>query len=175
MPTLVTKLKFYLFPVSRSCVVYSVLGGIVAPGMDNAEGNKLPNKQDAEGDVILETVKLPTALQHFQAPKVIDFMSLDVEGGELLVLRGMEGFWDQYTFLSILIERPSKKLHMMLVKQDYRAVNILNAWGDVLYIHPTTPGFADRMAVREDSLKKTKYGKTHGYLLKDATSAHAKH
>lgn len=144
----------------------------MAPGMDNAEGNKLPNREAAEGDVTLETVTLPTALKHFHAPRVIDFMSLDVEGGELLVLQGMEGFWDRYTFLSMLIERPGEQLHMMLIKQGYWFDRVLNSWGDILYIHPSTPGFAKRMA-HERTIRSTRFkgGKAHEYLLLNASNS----
>ena len=50
------------------------------------------------------------------APKVIDYLSLDVEGAELEVLKNFP--FKKYKFLSMKIERPSKELNKILFKMD---------------------------------------------------------
>ena len=128
----------------------------------------MDNKNEKSTDVTLETVKLPAVLEYFHAPKVIDFLSLDVEGGEYAAMKGMNGFWEQYTFLTIVIERPVKKLHMLLIEHDYWFERVLNSWGDVLYIHSSTPGFGQGI-----KHKKTKFGgSAHSFLLINASSVH---
>ena len=57
-----------------------VYGGFVSPDMDNSN----TNKQDGS-DVTLTTATLTDTLDFFNAPHVIDYLSLDVEGAEYLV------------------------------------------------------------------------------------------
>jgi hypothetical protein len=80
------------------------LGGIIAPGMDNEKPKK--------GKVVkLPTVTfqqiLTTFLPHSppnSSPKVIDYLSLDVEGGEYEVMMGVN--LNEFRFRVISIERP---------------------------------------------------------------------
>jgi hypothetical protein len=126
-------------------------------------------------DASLTTVKLPSVLAHFNAPKVIDFLSLDVEGAELLTMRGMEGSWDEYIFLTILIERPQKDLHKLLVTHGYWFYMVLNSWGDVLYLHPSAPGFEERVMLKPRTIHYTFFErKAHKFLLLNASMVHSK-
>ena len=52
-----------------------------------------------------------------KAPSIIDFFSLDVEGSEDKVLT--QELLDNYTFLSLCVERPSNYLHELLIKKKY--------------------------------------------------------
>lgn len=139
--------------------------------MDN-HPTKMTEKARKQPQVTLETVTLPTVLKHFNAPKVIDFLSLDVEGAEILVMKGMNSFWNQYTFLTILIERPVDELHMLLVKHGYWFNGIYNNWGDALYIHPTTPGFDERMK-NGHNITTSFLGRPNLFLLRNASSLHS--
>jgi hypothetical protein len=77
-----------------------VFGGIVEKDMDSRIARKT--------DEILETVTLNNLLSALNAPNVIDYFSLDVEGGEHHVLKHFD--FGLYTFLTMTIERPIGKL-----------------------------------------------------------------
>ena len=87
--------------------------------------------------VTMRTRTLAGVLQTASAPRVIDYMSLDVEGAESAVLSS--GFdWDKYTFLTLSIERPSPDLNARLFSHGYLFVrNIGNV--DTFYVHRTHP------------------------------------
>jgi hypothetical protein len=86
---------------------------------------------------------LEAILDHAEAPKVIDYFSLDVEGAEYHVLVNFN--FRRYTFLTMTIERPSSKIHHLLVRHGYRFVRELVSFGDCLYAHNTLPNFVDVM------------------------------
>ncbi len=53
----------------------SVLGGIIATDCDN--------KMDADSTVFeMQTMPFESVLEEFRAPKVIDYLSVDIEGAE---------------------------------------------------------------------------------------------
>ena len=82
-----------------------------------------------------ETVTLESILDKYNAPKVIDYLSLDIEGAEYDVLKNFP--FDKYTFLSITIEGPSQLLDILLFENDYlfvRKSKKLNGY-DSYYIH----------------------------------------
>jgi hypothetical protein len=98
-------------------------GGIVGSDFDN---NK--NKQSEHRF----TVKLQTILQKWGAPKVIDYMSLDVEGAETFIMKDFS--WSEYTFLCLTIERPSDELQGILAANGYHKVYDIKR-GDTLWVH----------------------------------------
>jgi FkbM family methyltransferase len=65
----------------------------------------------------LDSIPLKKLLNQLKSPKNIDFFSLDVEGSEEKILT--EDVLNEYTFFSLCIERPSFKLHELLLKKDY--------------------------------------------------------
>jgi hypothetical protein len=78
-------------------------------------------------------VSLATLLPKFNAPRTIDFFSLDVEGGEALVLHGFP--WEDYTISVLAIERPNDAIHNLLRRNGLRLVDTPpNEWGDALYV-----------------------------------------
>jgi hypothetical protein len=76
------------------------------------------------------TVKLEKVLEHAGAPRVIDYMSLDIEGAEFHALKGFP--FDKHIFLAITVERPSKAVHHILVGIGYRFVRQVAKFGDIL-------------------------------------------
>ena len=72
----------------------------------------------------------------YNAPKIIDYLSFDVEGTEERVLKDFP--FSEYTFLTMSIERPSEKLKEMLNQNGYIEVDTIPRGSvilDVLYIH----------------------------------------
>ncbi len=89
------------------------------------------------------TVTLDSILDHAKVPAVVDYFSLDVEGAEYHVLQNFN--FSRYTFLTMSIERPSSKVHHLLVQHGYRFVKDLCDFGDCLYAHHTLPNFVEVM------------------------------
>ncbi|OIQ97562.1 hypothetical protein GALL_204460 [mine drainage metagenome] len=70
--------------------------------------------------------RLNDLLRESDAPKVIDFLSLDVEGAELEVLRGVD--FKEYRFKFILVEcRDFERMDKYLSQQGYRFLKNLSA------------------------------------------------
>ena len=106
------------------------LGGIIAEDTDNnpsVRGEELPNANI----ISRRTVQLESVLDHYKAPEVIDYLSLDVEGSEERVLRKFD--FSKYTFLCITIERPTPKLNEILLNNGYLFVKVYQ--NDTFYIH----------------------------------------
>jgi len=63
------------------------------------------------------TIALADLLDKHSAPKVIDYLSLDIEGSEELVLRNFP--FDRYVFLAVTIERPNGAVKALLEQNGY--------------------------------------------------------
>lgn len=102
-----------------------LFGGIIDSNTDNK----------AEADYVLKkTTTLEQILRKYNAPRVIDYFSLDVEGAETRI---MEGFpFKEYVFSAMTIERPSKLLKSILKKEGYIIVGVNPC--DKLYVHKST-------------------------------------
>ncbi|GKZ01034.1 hypothetical protein MPSEU_001054800 [Mayamaea pseudoterrestris] len=82
------------------------------------------------------TVPFVTLLAQFRVPKVIDYMSLDVEGAEFLVMHDFP--FDEYTIQILTVERPSKRLKSLLESHGYVFLKDLAWWGETLWAHQST-------------------------------------
>jgi FkbM family methyltransferase len=114
-----------------------MLGGIVSEQTDNARVFRSKGLTSAE-IVEIPTTTLEVELDKAQAPSVIDFMSLDIEGAEWLALKDFN--FEKYIFRCMCIERPSQKLDLLLDRVGYRQVAHLDY--DVVYVHES---FIDNM------------------------------
>lgn len=105
-----------------------VFGGVVGNGTDNNDANSANVAQ-----VKRNLVSIFTIFNQTHVPKVIDYMSLDVEGAESLV---MENFpWSDYTFKFLTIERPKADLKEKLKLNGYKMVLVLTKYIETLWIH----------------------------------------
>lgn len=110
------------------------VGGIIGDQFDNniKKREKLIKKAKIKNRVERRNTKsLYNILKIAKAPKVIDYLSLDVEGAEFEVLRNFP--FNKYTFLSMTIERPPKELNKILFKNGY--IFVKNYKVDTFYIH----------------------------------------
>lgn len=107
-----------------------MFGGQVSDNFDNNAANRASQLVDAEV-IKLRTTTLAAAMINNEAPKIIDFMSLDIEGGEWEALKYFP--FDQFKFRCIAIERPSLELCLLLDKHEYRQVEKLSH--DVIFVH----------------------------------------
>jgi len=104
-----------------------VYGGI-AGRMDDTMA-----KRKREPDVGTEqryTTPFPELLQQYNVPKVIDYLSLDVEGAEYLVMQYFP--FEEYIIKLVSIERPSEELKNLLEKNGYLFLKDLAWWGETL-------------------------------------------
>ena len=64
-------------------------------------------------------------LQQVNAPKQIDYLSLDVEGAESIVMKSFP--WDTHRFSVLTVERPHTDLVGMLRRHHYRFLCLQDA------------------------------------------------
>lgn len=112
-----------------------MFSGVVGNEMDNKPTDNKANEGDVE--TFLHAATLSSILEHAKAPRVIHYLSLDVEGAELSAMQSLD--FHNYIFLIMTIERPSHDLHRLLVKNGYIVVFMAADWGDMVYVHHTIP------------------------------------
>lgn len=123
-------------------------------------------------DVTMTTVTLTDILDFSNAPNIIDYFSLDVEGGEEMVLAGLD--FTKYTFRTLTIERPSIRAHKIMTKNGYCFLKLISSWGDALYIHKTLRRFdyyfENECAFSGAAKRNTSwFDSDHKYLLEGPT------
>lgn len=102
-------------------------GGIVGQDFDN--------KQVKAGETQRRyTVSLLDIFRRFKVPAVIDYLSLDVEGAEELVLSNILPMED-YLFLTLTVERPSESLTALLTSHGYNLLTTLKPRTETLWVH----------------------------------------
>jgi hypothetical protein len=72
-------------------------------------------------------------LEIYDAPRVLDYLSLDVEGAETISMSGFPFDW--YRFRILTIDRPSAILQTKLVGQGYLFLKDISGFGESLWVH----------------------------------------
>jgi len=103
-----------------------VFGGIVAEGLDNA---------GADAEEKRNLVSISTIFKQTSVPARIDYLSLDVEGAELLVMKHFP--FETHTVRFITIERPRTELKELLVSKGYTLMRMISSFGESLWMHDT--------------------------------------
>lgn len=85
------------------------------------------------------TVNLGKILRDFDAPKVIEYLNLDIEGSETAVMSAFP--WDEFTFLTMTVERPDATLQGLLQTNGFTMLCQHGWWGDLFYVHKSHPRF----------------------------------
>jgi FkbM family methyltransferase len=80
----------------------------------------------------LKTRPLKTILDEQQAPKIIDYLSIDVEGAEDRILGSFP--FPEYRFLCMTIERPKPVMRDLLQKNGYTLIKEIPGY-DCFYLH----------------------------------------
>ena len=128
-----------------------LFGGIASKKTDNINV--------ASNNVTFHTVTLEAILDRFKAPKVIDYLSLDVEGAETQVMSVFP--FHKYQITVITVERPKPELHAHLINNGYWFVKIMSFWGEALYVHERLPNLANVMATRNDVISSKRDDGNH--------------
>ncbi len=90
----------------------------IDPKKHTLEGKKYLHSKDAIEEIWVNTKTLNDILDEVSSPKLIDFLSLDVEGSELEVLNGIN--FSIYNFKFILVEsRDDEEVKDYLKNKDY--------------------------------------------------------
>jgi hypothetical protein len=110
-----------------------VFGGIVGK-LDEKLANR-KKEPDAPVDERY-TAPLIEVLQKFNVPSTIDYLSLDVEGAEYLIMKDFP--FDKYFIKVMTVERPGKDLRKLLESQGYVFLKDLAWWGETLWAHKST-------------------------------------
>ncbi len=121
-------------------------GGIVGSEFDN----KLPSKFNEDHRRF--TVTLQEIFERFDTPKIIDYLSLDVEGAEDFIMNSFP--FSNYQFNVLTVERPSKVLTNLLESHGYMMIKQLKEWGETLWIHRSIESDIDRSALEIDTTQK---------------------
>jgi len=99
--------------------------GIVAPDTDNKQAM-------AHEQITMKAATLRSVLERQNAPEVIDYLSIDVEGAEERILGSFP--FDKYTFNCVTVERPSKVLRSLLASQRFLLIKEIPGL-DCFYVH----------------------------------------
>lgn len=117
-------------------VYRGVFGGIVSDKFDNHPGAN----HGGATKLTMQTKALGEILDELNAPHVIDYFSLDVEGAESLVMNGFP--WEKYKFNVITVERPKPDLKAALQGHGYRFLLKNSGFDDETWVNMQMPDFA---------------------------------
>jgi len=106
-----------------------LVGGIIDENTDNKPSPTQPYKNNI---IKLKTKTLASILDSVNAPHVIDYLSIDVEGSEDRILSGFP--FSEYTFRCMTVERPKQPLRDELTKNRYLSIKEIPNL-DVFYVH----------------------------------------
>jgi len=129
-------------------------GGILGDAFDNK------NDQWNEGHPRF-TISLLEVFEKFQVPTVIDYISLDVEGAEDLVMSSFP--FSKYRFNIMTVERPSDMLTTILTVNGYVLLKTIKKNTETLWVHRSIFGFLDKSALEIDS-QNYKYSEKMGQV-----------
>jgi len=90
----------------------------------------------------VNTTTLLSVLIHYDAPSVIDYLSLDIEGAEYEAMRLFP--FHHYTFLTASVENPGQCLFFLLIHHGYIPLKTTcrskaMTTGETLFVHKTHP------------------------------------
>ena len=104
---------------------------------DTDNSNRIRGEQLSNAEIVtFDTVLLNDLLEHYHAPNIIDYFSLDVEGSEERIISSLD--FKRYKFRCLTIERPTPKVNEILFENGYLFVK--NHKSDSFYIYPSLVG-----------------------------------
>jgi hypothetical protein len=116
------------FQVAPNDMKQGLMGGIMGKDFDSNR-RQSPKKEQLPR----YTVPLADVLVKFKAPKVIDYLPLDVEGAEKYIMSAFP--FHDYTIRLLTIERPSEELVELLQKHKFVYVCTMGGFGEKLFSH----------------------------------------
>jgi len=107
-----------------------IFGGIVSDDFDNS-----PDAKDVQ-TTTMRTTPLRQLLTDLEAPKTIDYLSLDVEGAEYFVMQDFP--FDEHKISVITVERPQEELVALLKKNGYHYLRRNSKFNDITWVDDDT-------------------------------------
>ena len=135
----------------------SGFGSIVGVGQVSKAAGSQPKVPTGWKEEHHTTISLGDLLEHVRAPRVIEYLSLDVEGAEESVLGAAFAF-ERFTFLSITVERPSAVLRERLRAHSYLFVGEHGCYGDQLWVHQSFAAQTQRVLGLKHALDPSRDG-----------------
>jgi FkbM family methyltransferase len=109
----------------------------VRDDLDPSEGSEINRTWGAFNEArTVRATTLGKLLDDYNAPPIIDYFSLDVEGYEYEILRNFP--FDRYAFRCLGVERPPSELQDLLARSGY--VRRAELGDDVMFINPGALG-----------------------------------
>lgn len=127
-----------------------VFGGIVGTDMDNKPVDNVPRQRRF-------TIGIRSLFKHFDVPSTIDYMSLDIEGAEELVMQDFP--FKDYKIMILTVERPKLELQALLKSNGYVFISMLIEFGDTLWMHENSLQLLDlsrAVAITNSYIKSSK-------------------
>ena len=106
-----------------------LFGGIIDEFTDNKSSSSIDKTTDL---IRLKTRPLVSILEEVNAPRIIDYLSIDVEGAEDRILS--EFPFDKYYFNCLTVERPKARLREVLHQNEYLLIKEIPEL-ETFYIH----------------------------------------
>ena len=103
---------------------------------------------------IRPTVRLENVLKHAGSRSVIDYMSIDLEGGEDAALLHFP-FNRPWTVRGLSVERPSPRLEPTLLQHGYHFVRTHGSYGDCMYAHHSVPNLTRTLSHYNPTASRT--------------------
>lgn len=111
---------------------------------------------------MVHAVPFSIMLQQVNAPKQIDYLSLDVEGAESIVMKSFP--WDTHRFSVLTVERPHTDLVGMLRRHHYRFLCLQDApdplsglkGKDEIWVDSASMSHVHAMQIRNSSTPRTR-------------------
>ena len=126
-------------------------GGIADQEFDNGPKFKKESQQEY-------TVSLLEIFQRYQVPRVIDYLSLDVEGAEEFIMRSFP--LEKYKISLLTVERPKAGLRDLLEAHGYQQIQRMSRWGETLWAHNDTMAQLDTSQLDSFNAKKQRMMET---------------
>ena len=99
-------------------------GGIIKHGMDNE------NYTEASSAY---TIPLSEILERYNAPREIDYLSLDIEGAETYVMKSFP--FSRYRIKVMTVERPDEELRRLFQSHGFVLMATISKFGETIWIH----------------------------------------
>jgi len=105
-----------------------IFGGIVSEDFDNA-----PDEVAADTPTVhMKTKSIAEILTELNAPKTIDYMSLDVEGAEDFVMKGFP--WETHRISVMTVERPPEALKQKMISHGMKLLRENSLFDDETWV-----------------------------------------
>ena len=78
---------------------------------------------------IVETINLTDLLEEFKSPKYIDFLSIDTEGNEFDILKGLDFNLFKFNYIAVEVSRNQEEITEILGSNGYvRILEEVSLW-----------------------------------------------